>query len=66
MTDQPTIQPQRARLRPMFGTADGRGRKIACSFSQDEFDRIKAMAEQNGVAFQEMVRRMCRAYKPGK
>jgi len=47
------------------GTAESNGRRIAVTFPTDEFDRIRDLAQASGVAFQEQVRRMCRAYKPG-
>jgi hypothetical protein len=47
-------------LRPAKGTPMGNRRSVAVAFDPDDFARILALSQQNGVAFQEQVRRLCR------
>lgn len=47
-------------LRPAKGTMVGQRRTIAVGFHKVEFMRISRMAQENGVAFQEQVRQLCK------
>lgn len=42
------------------GTPVGLRRGTMVCFDQTDFDWISAMAQQNGIAFQEQVRRLCK------
>jgi hypothetical protein len=46
-------------LKPCKGIVMGNRRAAAVAFDPDDFARISALAQKQGIAFQEQVRRLC-------
>jgi len=48
-------------LRPAVGRRIGLRQVIAVAFDPQDFQKINVMAQENEVAFQEQVRRLCKS-----